>query len=251
MGTIKGSGIPGQYQVKMFYLRMRKYFLKLKQPQNSREEIAFLKEEEYKFMFLVKNGMVTKGHACSIILNISSLIETYGEMNTILQIESLNTLGNIVKTLVIYHRDYIAENYISKPKGSLQSSSKFDNKLSDLPEILLEDIVAIFTVQLEFENIKKQINDGGEILYRQKSLGNLLYIMKVILNFSQKIEDKIMTYAYLQQILINNDGHFQLEQEFINDNSGITNILRDINSKSHQMRVIALQTMVELCKDKS
>lgn len=198
-------------------------------------------------MYLIRNGMVTKGHACSIILNISSLVEAYGEMNTILQIESLNTLGNIVKTLVIYHRNFISDISVPKSKGAIQSSSKFDNKLSDLTEILLEDIVAIFTVQLEFDEIKKQINDGGEILYRQKSLGNLLYIMKVILNFSSKAEDKIMTYAYLQQILINNKGHFKLEQEFINnDTSGVTNILKDINSKSQKMREVALQTMVEL-----
>lgn len=60
-----------------------------------------------------------------------------------------------------------------------------------------------------------------------------------------------MAYAYLRQMLLNNSQRlFKLEQEFLGqDQSGVKNILRDLNSGNSKIRVEAINTMCVLSQD--
>lgn len=115
--------------------------------------------------------MLSQGHACSIIIHISQLVEAYGDNNTLLQLEALNTLNYIIKSLINYHRDYLTgdEAHARGPKPLDLPK----NKLPSMTEILLEDVVALYVQQLEFDKIYNQINDQRERLRRQESLGTL------------------------------------------------------------------------------
>mmetsp|Transcript_31956 Transcript_31956/g.31349 ORF Transcript_31956/g.31349 Transcript_31956/m.31349 type:complete len:155 (-) Transcript_31956:48-512(-) len=144
-----GSAIPGQTFAKMFYLRMRKAFLSYFPPRDSAEELSLLKEEEFKFAYLTTNGMVTKGQVYAIILNISQIVELYGEMNVVLQLEALNSLNIILKSLITHHREFIVDE--KSKKGDQMDLNK---RVPDLTEILLDDIVALYTQTLEFDRIK-------------------------------------------------------------------------------------------------
>lgn len=118
-------------------------------PKDSSEELSLLKEEEYKFAYLTSNGMVTKGQVYSIILNISQIVELYGEMNVLLQLDALDSLDIILKSLITHHREFIVD---EKSKKSAQMD--LSKRVPDLTEILLDDIVALYTQTIEFDRIK-------------------------------------------------------------------------------------------------
>lgn len=54
-------------------------------------------------------GMMTKPHACSVLINISMLVEKYGDMNKLLQIEALNTAAMVVRAIIGFHKEVFSE----------------------------------------------------------------------------------------------------------------------------------------------
>jgi hypothetical protein len=53
--------------------------------------------------------MMSKAQACATLITISMMIETYGDMNTLFQIEALNTASMVVRAILGFHKEVFSE----------------------------------------------------------------------------------------------------------------------------------------------
>jgi hypothetical protein len=53
--------------------------------------------------------MMSKAQACATLIHISMMIETYGDMNTLFQIEALNTASMVVRAILAFHKEVFSE----------------------------------------------------------------------------------------------------------------------------------------------
>jgi hypothetical protein len=79
--------------------------------------------------------------------------------------------------------------------------------------VILEDIISTFIIQIDFPSLAKNTS-REEIQFRQTSLQNLMFMLLTVLNFNQEVETRMSAYAYLLQILENNNNSFSLSESF-------------------------------------
>lgn len=209
MLTIKGSGIPGQYRTKILYLKLRKKLIELRNYESDDKAIKLLKEEAYRLEYCSKNGMLSKGLTCSVLLNIVTIVDAYGNMYTPVLLESLNVIAMFLKILQQFKRDLLKEEAVQ--------------------EIILEDIIAHYTINTDFKSLKDNAGSSEEMVYRINAISHLIYFITLLLNFNKDTEFRATTYGYLIQILEHNNGAFKLEPLFVTE-AGIKHVSKLISA---------------------
>jgi len=220
------------------YLRARKKYIELSGAESDEKVMKLLEEESYRLDYSAKNGMLTKGLICSVLLNISTLIDKYGEMDVNIVLLALMIIGSFFAKTQSYNKDLLKDETVQ--------------------EILLEDIVSVITQNVDFQRISSELKIRGEVTKRISSvnyiterkgpkvagisspneeikyiappLNQLIYILLALLNFNNEPEFRVTVYAHLIQILDyncpnknSNNGIFTLEEEFASD-AGIKHV---------------------------
>lgn len=91
-------------------------------------------------------------------------------------------------------------------------------------EILVEDILNVYTIQTDFERLSGKGLSRAEFADREATISYLITIIQILLNHSKSISLRTTTYAYLTQILDHNGHRFKLEKAFCSK-SGINNVV--------------------------
>ena len=189
---MKGSGIPGQYQIKMMYLKARKYYKEASRNETDEKALRLLDEEEYRLEFLTKNGMLSRSSVCSILINIVEILENYCELNPKTIPDSLNIVCYLIRVLQQYNKEMLKDIMVV--------------------DILINELLNVLTININFERLATQTRFGDEDIAK-----NIMFIILTILNFNKDVEFRLTVYGYLMQILEHNKGAFEFEKEFAND----------------------------------
>jgi hypothetical protein len=128
------------------------------------------------------------------MLNIVTIVDSYSQMNIDITLQSLRIIAVFLTKTIEFNKEILSD--------------------PTFQEILLEDVINVYTIQTDFERLGRKGLGKSEFAEREATISHLITIIQILLNHSKSISLRTTTYAYLTQILAHNDQRFKLEKAF-------------------------------------